>query len=249
MTLGIDIGGSGIKGAPVDLDRGEFALPRLRVPTPQPSTPSACARAMGEIVEHFAGRDDGPIGITIPAPVIDGVTPSMANLDQTWAGFAAEDFLTGQLRRPVTLLNDADAAGIAEMRFGAGRDRGGLVIMTTLGTGIGTALFHNGVLIPNSELGHMEVDGHDAETRASSGYREREGLSWKKWARHLQRYYAALERLLCPDLFIVGGGVSKKHERFLPLLDLRTPIVPARLRNEAGIIGAALAARHRADGA
>ena len=242
LTLGIDIGGSGIKGAPADLDKGEFALPRLRIPTPRPATPQACAQVMDEIVEHFGDETAGPVGITVPAPVIHGVTPSMANLDQSWAGFAAQDFLAERLHRPVRLVNDADAAGIAEMRFGAGRGKGGLVIMTTLGTGIGTALFYDGVLIPNSELGHMEVDGHDAETRASSGYREREGLSWKKWAKSLQRYYAALERLLCPDLFIVGGGVSKKHDRFLPLLDLRTPIVPAQLRNEAGIIGAALAA-------
>lgn len=242
FTLGIDIGGSGIKGAPVDLGKGAFASDRLRIPTPQPSTPRACGRVISEIVDHFADEIDEPVGVTVPAPVIEGVTPSMANLDQEWAGFAAQPFLSERLHRPVRLINDADAAGIAEMRLGAGRDKGGLVVMTTLGTGIGTALFYDGVLIPNSELGHMEVNGHDAETRASSDYRERAELSWKKWAKHLQRYYAALERLLCPDLFIVGGGVSKKHDRFLPLLHLRTPIVPAQLRNEAGIIGAALAA-------
>lgn len=247
--MGVDIGGSGIKGAPVDLEQGAFARPRLRIPTPKLSTPQACAEVIGEIIESFELGPDDPVGITVPAPVVHGETTFMANLHKSWAGLSANDFFSNWLNRPVVLVNDADAAGIAEMRYGIGRDRSGLVVMTTLGTGIGTALFYNGVLIPNTELGHIEINGHDAESRASSAYRERKELSFKQWAnKSLQRYYSTLEMLLAPDLFIVGGGVSRHHEKFLPLLKLKTPIVPATLRNEAGIIGAALAAQNTVAG-
>ena len=246
IALGIDVGGSGIKGAPVDLDRGDFAADRIRIATPAGASPEAVCRVIAEIVERFDGaHGHAPIGVTIPGVVTHGVVRSAANIDPAWVGFDVVAHLHELLDHPVVAVNDADAAGIGEMYYGAARGREGLVMLTTLGTGIGTALIHDGVLVPNSELGHLEIDGHDAETRASSGVREAEDLSWEKWAARLQRYYSHLEALLWPDLFVVGGGVSKKADRFLPLLDLRTPIVPAQLENRAGIIGAAhLAARH-----
>ncbi|MGO2662769.1 MAG: polyphosphate--glucose phosphotransferase [Propionibacterium freudenreichii] len=243
--LGIDVGGSGIKGAPVDLEAGEMAVPRRKVLTPQPSTPEACAGAMATIIEQFADQIDGPIGVAVPAPVLHGVTPFMANLDQSWVGLDADAYLSEKLGREVVLVNDADAAGVAEMQYGAGRGKQGTVVLTTLGTGVGTALFHDGRLVPNTEFGHIEINGRDAESRAASSYMEREHISYKKWAKHLQRYYSTLEKLLWPDLFIVGGGVSREYKRFLPLLNLQTPIVPASLRNGAGTIGAALAASLR----
>ena len=247
IALGIDVGGSGIKGAPVDLDRGYFAADRVRIGTPAGATPEDVCEVIADIVERFDGaHGHAPIGVTIPGVVTRGVVRSAANIDPAWVGFDAVAHLHALLDHPVVVVNDADAAGIGEMYYGAAKGREGLVILTTLGTGIGTALIHDGVLIPNSELGHLEVDGHDAETRASSAARENEDLSWDDWAKRLQRYYSHLEALLWPDLFVVGGGVSKKANRFLPLLDLRTPIVPAQLENRAGIIGAAhLAAQHR----
>ena len=245
IALGIDVGGSGIKGAPVDLDRGDFAADRIRIETPEGASPEAVCEVIADIVERFDGaHGHAPIGVTIPGVVTRGVVRSAANIDSAWIGFDAVAHLHDVLDHPVVVVNDADAAGIGEMYYGAARGHEGLVVLTTLGTGIGTALIHDGVLIPNSELGHLEVDGHDAETRASSGVREAEGLGWDEWAARLQRYYSHLEALLWPDLFVVGGGVSKKADRFLPLLDLRTPLVPAQLENRAGIIGAAhLAAR------
>lgn len=247
-ALGIDIGGSGIKGAIVDLKHGEFSTDRLRIPTPQPATPEAVAGVVGEIADHFAEElGDGPIGITIPAIVAHGVTRSAANIDDTWIDAPAEAIFTQQLGRSVTLVNDADAAGVAEVRWGAAKRHPGLVIVTTLGTGIGTALIHNGVLIPNAELGHIEIGGVDAETMAAASVREREGLDFPEWAERLQAYYSTLEFLLAPDLLVVGGGVSKKADKFLPLLSLRTPIVPAQLRNAAGIVGAAWLAKERMD--
>jgi polyphosphate glucokinase len=246
LPLGIDVGGSGIKGAPVDLSTGDFAAKRQRIDTPVPSTPEAVAEVINQIVDHFDDvRGDSPIGVTIPGVVTHGVVRSAANIDKAWLDFEAEPMLEKVLGHDIVLVNDADAAGVAELHYGAAKGQRGLVIMTTLGTGIGTALIHDGVLVPNSELGHLELDGHDAETRAASSIKEREGLSYPDWAQRLQRYYSHLENLLWPDLFVVGGGVSKDSEQFLPLLRLRTPIVPAVLKNKAGIIGAAHLAAHK----
>ena len=243
--LGIDVGGSGIKGAPVDLTLGDFAEARVRIPTPAKSSPKNVAAVVAEIVENFKEQipADSRIGLTVPAPVVHGRVPFMANLHKSWAGFEAATFFEDRLGRPVTLVNDADAAGLAEVHYGAAKGNDGLVIMTTLGTGIGSAIIHRGVLVPNAELGHVELDGFDAETRAASSIKEKEKLSYKEWAVRLQRYYSHIEMLFSPDLFVVGGGVSKDSEKFLPLLQLHTPIVPAKMRNRAGIIGAALAAQ------
>lgn len=245
-VLGIDIGGSGIKGAPVDLHKGEFATERERIPTPEESTPEAVAEVVAQIVDHFGGdiAKGSPIGITVPAVVHHGVVRTAANIDPSWIGTDADALFTERVGRSVHVMNDADAAGVAEMHYGAGRGNEGVVLLTTLGTGIGTAMFMGGELLPNTELGHLEIDGHDAETRAASSAREREELSWEDWAERLQRYYSHVEDLLWPDLIIVGGGVSKKAEKFLPLLHTRAPIVPAQLKNDAGIIGAAWQAQH-----
>ena len=240
FPLGIDIGGSGIKGAPVDLGTGEFAADRLRIETPAKSTPEACAEVVAQIAERFEdATGDSPIGVTVPAVVVGGVVRTAANIDPAWIGTDAAHLLSETLGRPVTVVNDADAAGVGELHYGAARAVHGLVLLTTLGTGIGTALLHHGRLIPNSELGHLELDGHDAETRASSAARENEDLAWEEWAARLQRYYGHVEDLLWPDLIVVGGGVSKKAEKFLPLLHLRAPLVAAQLENRAGIVGAA----------
>lgn len=243
IILGIDIGGSGIKGAPVNLETGEFAAPRLRIPTPQKSTPKNVAEVVGQIIDQFSDLiGDGPVGLTIPAPVRHGLVPFIANLHNKWTGLQADEFFTEKLGRPITLVNDADAAGLAEVKYGAANGHPGLVIMTTLGTGIGSAIIHRGVLLPNSELGHLELDGFDAETKAASSIKDKEGLSYKDWAKRLQRYYSHLEMLFSPDLFVVGGGVSRDFDKFGPLLELDTPMVPATLRNQAGIMGAAMAA-------
>lgn len=238
--LGIDIGGSGVKGAPVDLAEGAFARERLRIETPVPSTPKAVIKVVGQIAESFADiAGSSPIGVTIPGVVTHGVVRSAANIDKGWLDFDAEAALRDKLGRPVTVLNDADAAGIAELDYGAAKDVAGTVLIATLGTGIGTVLLVDGTLVPNTELGHLELDGFDAETRASSAARERENLSWSEWAQRLQRYFSHVEDLLWPDLIVIGGGVSKKADKYLPLLRLRTPIVPARLLNDGGIVGAA----------
>jgi polyphosphate glucokinase len=243
-AIGVDIGGSGIKGAPVDLASGELAAERLRIPTPQPSTPDAVAKVVADVVARCG---PGAVGVTFPAVVQHGVARSAANVDKAWIGTDVQALLREATGRDVVVVNDADAAGVAEARWGAARDVPGVVVVTTLGTGIGSAVLLDGRLMPNTELGHLEVDGHDAETRASDAARDRDGLSFQEWAERLQRYYRVLEDLLWPDLIVVGGGVSKRHERFLPLLQLRTPIVPAALRNTAGIVGAAaLAAEHAA---
>lgn len=247
LPLGIDIGGSGIKGAPVDLEAGGFAADRIRIETPGRSTPKAVVKIATEIANEFAGvTGDGPVGVTVPAVTSGGTVLSAANIDNAWIGTDAGAMLADALGRPVTLLNDADAAGVAEVRYGAARDTAGTVLVATLGTGIGSALFVDGRLVPNTELGHLEIDGHDAERRASNGAREADDLSWEKWAKRLQRYFRHVEDLLWPDLIVIGGGVSKKADKFLPLLDLRTPIVPAALRNDAGIIGAAWTASQAA---
>ena len=238
--LGIDIGGSGIKGAAVDLARGQFATDRLRFDTPKVSSPAAVADIVAQIAGHFAGDiGDSPVGVTLPAVVTNGVVRTAANIDPAWIGTDARKLLSDKLGRSVTVVNDADAAGVGELHFGAARNASGLVLMTTLGTGIGSALLYNGVLVPNSELGHLEIDGHDAEGRASANVRDEKNLSWQEWAERLQRYYSHIEDLLWPDLIVVGGGVSRKADKFLPLLHLRAPIVAAQLANSAGIIGAA----------
>ncbi|MBA2640903.1 MAG: ROK family protein [Nocardioidaceae bacterium] len=238
--LGIDIGGSGIKGAPVDLDEGAFVGKRKRIATPQPSTPEAVADVVAKISHHFADvTGDSPIGVTLPSVVQSGLVRTAANIDRTWIGTNAVLLLQERLGRSATVVNDADAAGVGELRYGAARNTGGLVLLATLGTGIGTALLYDGVLVPNSELGHLEVDGFDAETRASSHAKDNDDLSYEEWVPRLQRYFAHLEDLLSPDLIVVGGGVSKDADKFLPLLHLRAPIVPAQLGNAAGIIGVA----------
>ncbi len=238
--LGIDIGGSGIKGAAVDLTRGQFATDRLRIDTPKVSSPAAVADIVAQIAGHFASDiGDSPIGVTLPAVVTNGVVRTAANIDPAWIGTDARKLLSDKLGRSVTVVNDADAAGVGELHFGAARNSSGLVLMTTLGTGIGSALLYDGVLVPNSELGHLEIDGHDAESRAAANVRDDKDLSWQEWADRLQRYYSHIEDLLWPDLIVVGGGVSRKADKFLPLLHLRAPIVAAQLANSAGIIGAA----------
>jgi polyphosphate glucokinase len=239
LPVGIDFGGSGIKGAPVDLEKGEFAAERVRIDTPQPASPEAVAKVFSELLGRF-DDSDGPVGVTVPGVVRRGVVHSAANIDKGWIGEDADKLFTDATGRDVHVVNDADAAGLAEVRYGAAKGRGGLVIVTTLGTGIGSALVYDGVLVPNSELGHLEIDGHDAESRAASSVREREDLSWEDWARRLTTYYRTLEDLFSPELFVVGGGVSKKADKFLPLIDIETEIIAATLLNAAGIVGAAL---------
>lgn len=237
-VLGIDIGGSGIKGALVDLVRGELASERQRIATPQPSTPEAVAEVIARLVAHFDYR--GSVGVTFPAIVRRGVVYSAANVDKRWVLTDADALFEAVTGLEVHMLNDADAAGIAEMTFGAGRGQRGVVMVLTFGTGIGSALFSDGVLVPNTELGHLELDGREAEPWASAKAREVYNLGWKKWAARVERYLRYLEALFSPDLFILGGGVSKRSEKFFPYLDLETPIVAAELKNEAGIVGAAL---------
>jgi polyphosphate glucokinase len=241
-VLGIDIGGSGIKGAPVDITSGTLSAERLRIPTPQPSTPDAVAEVVAEIARHFTWQ--GAIGCTFPAIVKHGVVHSAANIDKRWIGEDAAHHFSQSTGCPTLILNDADAAGIAEMRLGAGRDQAGVVLVLTFGTGIGSALFIDGRLVPNTELGHLDLgEHHDVETWAAARVREEKDLSWKKWAKRVKRYLEHLEALFSPDLFIIGGGVSKKSDKFFELLDLHTPYVAAETQNEAGIIGAALAAQ------
>ncbi len=238
--LGIDIGGSGIKGAPVNVKTGQLTAERFRLPTPQPATPKAVGKIVAKVARHFDWR--APVGITFPAVVQNGITLSAANVDEKWIGAPAEKLLAKATGCPVRVLNDADAAGIAEMTFGAGKGHRGEVMILTLGTGIGSAIFVNGVLVPNTELGHLEMNGLDAENYASDRIRKEKNLDWKKWGKRVNKYLALLERLFSPDLFIIGGGVSKKFERYAEFLTPRAPVVPAKLRNEAGIVGAALAA-------
>ena len=239
--LGIDIGGSGIKGAPVDIQHGQLLRDRLRHDTPQPSTPDNVIETVCALVAHFAWR--GPVGCAFPAIVKAGRTLSAANVDRAWVDYPAEQHLRRSAGCPLLLSNDADAAGIAEMAFGAGRGQRGLVFIITLGTGIGSAMFHDGVLIPNSELGHLELKGREAEKWTAGVVRKRERLKWHEWGPRLNAYLAHLEFIFSPDLFILGGGVSRRFNKFSPHLTLSTPVLPAALRNEAGIVGAALAAR------
>ncbi|MFE0648784.1 polyphosphate--glucose phosphotransferase [Streptomyces sp. NPDC059534] len=242
-VFGVDIGGSGIKGAPVDLERGTLTEERHKVLTPQPATPDGVAGCVAEVVANFGWT--GPVGVTFPGVVTGSTVRTAANVDKSWIGVDAGTLLGDRLGGlPVTVLNDADAAGLAEMTFGAGRGRKGTVILLTLGTGIGSAVFTDGRLVPNTELGHLELKGHDAETRASTRAKEDEDLSWEHWAtRRLRKYLAHVEMLFSPELFIIGGGVSRKADKFLPLIEgIRAEILPAELRNNAGIVGAAMAA-------
>lgn len=244
MTLlGIDIGGTGIKGAPVDVETGQLTAERFRIPTPQPALPNSVADVVEQIAGHF--KYTGPTGITFPAVVKQGVIYTAANVDQSWIGTNAGELFSSHVNGPVAVVNDADAAGIAEMRFGAGKDRKGLVIMLTLGTGIGSAIFLDGQLLPNSEFGHLRIRGKDAEKRASEKVREDKKLTWKQWSKHLSEFLNEMEKLFSPDLFIIGGGISKKSDKFFPHLSTKTEviIVPAQMRNDAGIIGAAYLAK------
>ncbi len=238
--LGIDIGGSGIKGAPVNTETGEFTHERYRLPTPQPAKPDAVAETVREVARFF--NWEGPIGCTFPAIVKNGIMHSAANVDDAWIGTNGQALFEEATGLPVHVLNDADAAGIAEMIFGAGRGHEGVVMMLTLGTGIGSALFVDGTLVPNLELGHLEIRGKAAEERASDRIRQEKDLSWEKWARRLNEYLERLDFLFSPDLMIIGGGVSKRADKFLPLLNVNAKLVPAELQNDAGIVGAALSA-------
>jgi polyphosphate glucokinase len=243
-VLGIDIGGTGIKSAPVDTRSGQLLADRHRILTPHPATPDAVAGVVGELAKFFEWT--GPAGATFPAIVKHGVAYSAANVDPAWIGTDAAALLSKEIGGDVTVVNDADAAGVAEVAFGAGKGRTGVVLMVTLGTGIGSALFIDGLLVPNTELGHLKMGKHDAEKLAADSVREEQGLSWKDWSGRVDEYLLMLEALFSPDLFIVGGGVSKKAEKFLPHLSITTEIVPAQLLNEAGIVGAALAHAQRA---
>lgn len=239
--LGVDIGGSGIKGAPVDTQTGILLTPRYRLPTPSPSKPQAVAEIIAKIIQNFNWQ--GFIGCGYPGVVQNGVTMSAANVHKQWIGLDAAALITEVTGCQTCVLNDADAAGLAEMTFGAGKDRKGVVFILTIGTGLGTALFKDGILVPNTEFGHIEIDCQDAETFATDAARKRLKLSWKRWARYVNRYLLTMEKLVSPDLIILGGGVSKSYDRFVPYLTTRAEIVPAQMFNEAGIVGAALAAR------
>jgi polyphosphate glucokinase len=244
LGFGVDIGGSGIKGGVVDLDAGKLVGERLRIPTPDPSKPDAVADVVKHIVDEFGWT--GPLGVTLPAVIKHGVAHTAANIDKAWLGTDAATLFAERLKREpheVVVLNDADAAGVAEISYGWPDDQKGVVVLLTFGTGIGSALFRDGKLIPNTEFGHLEVDGHDAETRAAASVKEEKELSWEEWAHRVTRYVRSLEDLIWPDLIIAGGGVSKKADKWLPLLKVRTRVVAAELRNDAGIVGAARAAK------
>ena len=240
--LGIDIGGSGIKGALINVQTGEMTTKRHRIPTPTKSTPQNVAEVVGELTRHFEWS--GPIGCTFPAVVRHGVVYTAANVDRSWIGTNAEEIFRDATGCPVRVLNDADAAGMAEMVIGAGRDRHGVTIMLTFGTGIGTAIFVDGHLLPNTEFGHLPIRGKDAEHRAAAKVRDDEDLSWPEWAERVNEFLERMEFFFSPDLFIIGGGVSKKQHKFMHHLKAQAEIVPAQLLNEAGIIGAAMAARN-----
>jgi len=240
-VLGIDIGGSGIKAAPVDTTTGQLTADRQKLATPRPSTPDAVAAIVQDLVKHFSWT--GVAGITFPGVVASGVIRTAANVDRSWIGVDAVKAFSASSHLSVTVINDADAAGVAEMRFGAGKGVTGTALMLTFGTGIGSALFIDGTLVPNTEFGHVEIRGKDAEKRASELAREEHNLSWDAWAARVDEYLGHMEALLSPDLIIIGGGVSRKADKFLPLLTgLKAKVVPAVLQNEAGIIGAAMVA-------
>jgi polyphosphate glucokinase len=244
VILGVDIGGSGIKGAPVDTSSGVLLAPRYRIPTPEGAKPRPMAEVVGLISQHFDWQ--GTIGVGFPSVIRNGIVRSAANIHKKWLDTHIDTLISEATGCPTYTLNDADAAGLAEMTFGAGKDRGGVVMIITIGTGLGSALFTNGELVPHTEFGHIEIRGMDAERRASDMARKVEKLSWKQWAGRLDEYLHTLERLLWPDVFILGGGVVKQHEKFIPLLTVEAEVVPAQFLNDAGIVGAALAARQAA---
>lgn len=251
LAIGIDFGGSGIKGAVVDVRTGQLVGNRLRIPTPQPSVPDEVVGVMDELVRHLVAPwdprdgDAFPVGVGLPAAIRNGVTLTAANIDSAWIGFAAEQEMEFAMRRTVAAGNDADVAGLAEIRLGAGRYQRGLVFVLTIGTGIGSALFIDGRLVPNTELGHLVVDGRDAEERVAESARARLGLNWREWAAGFDAYLHELERLFWPDLFILGGGASKRADNYLSFLTVKTPIALATFRNNAGIVGGALIAHER----
>ena len=247
QALGVDVGGSGVKGAIVDLSTGQLVGERFRLETPQPATPEAVTATVAEVVRHF--EFDGPLGVTYPGVVVDGVVYTAANVDRSWIGTNAADQYSKALGgRAVTVLNDADAAGLAEQRYGAGRNHKGVVVLLTFGTGIGSAVIHNGMLLPNTEFGHIEVDGKEAEHRAASSVKERKEWSYRRWTKEVTKVLVAVENAIWPDLFIAGGGISRKADKWIPLLTNRTPVVAAELLNTAGIVGAAMAAAEAQSG-
>jgi polyphosphate glucokinase len=243
QILGIDVGGSGIKGAPVDTETGKLLAERNRIKTPEKAEPGPVAEVVAQVAQSFDWKK--PIGIGFPAPIKNGIAMMAANISEKWIGINADELFTSITGCPCKVGNDADVAGLAEMTFGAGKDQAGTVIMITLGTGIGTAIFSDGHLLPNTEFGHVEINGKDAEYRASDAARQRKNLSWKKYAKRLNSYLMTMEKLFWPDLFIIGGGISKVHEKFIPLLTVQAKVVPAQFQNEAGIVGAALFTRDR----
>jgi polyphosphate glucokinase len=239
--FGIDVGGSGIKGGIVDLDTGQLIGERIKLLTPQPATPSSVAKTIAEVVDGFGWT--GPLGVTYPGVVTRGIVQTAANVDKAWIGTNARDIISAELNgQDVTVLNDADAAGLAEERYGAGKGHDGLVVLLTFGTGIGSAVIHNGTLIPNTEFGHLEVGGREAEQRAASSVKEKFDWSYQKWTKQVTKVLVAIENAIWPDLFIAGGGISRKADKWIHLLENRTPVVPAALLNTAGIVGAAMAA-------
>jgi polyphosphate glucokinase len=241
QVLGVDVGGSGIKGGIVDLDTGQLIGDRVKLLTPQPATPSAVAKAIAAVVKEFDWS--GPLGVTYPGVVTHGIVRTAANVDKSWIGTNASEIISAELNgQRVVVLNDADAAGLAEESHGAGKDATGVVVVLTFGTGIGSAVIHNGILLPNTEFGHLEVGGKEAEHRAASSVRDRRGWSFKKWAKQVTKVLVVIENAMCPELFIVGGGVSRKADLWVPLLKNHTPVVAAALENTAGIVGAAMAA-------
>lgn len=240
--FGIDVGGSGVKGGIVDLETGHLIGDRYKLPTPQPATPDAVAKTIAAVVKEFGWT--GPLGVTYPGVVANGVIRTAANVDRSWIGTKATEVIGAALDgQSVTVLNDADAAGLAEVKFGAGKGKGGVIVLLTFGTGIGSALIHSGVLLPNTEFGHLEVGGKEAEHRAASSVKEKNNWSYKRWAPEVTKVLVAIENALWPDLFIAGGGISRKADKWLPLLKCRTPVVAAALQNTAGIVGAAVAAQ------
>lgn len=239
--FGIDVGGSGVKGGIVDLDTGQLIGERFKLPTPQPATPDAVAETVAAVVKEFGWT--GRLGVTYPGVVTHGLVHTAANVDKSWLGVNVQDIYTAALDgQPVTVLNDADAAGLAEERFGAGRDNTGVIVLLTFGTGIGSAVIHNGILLPNTEFGHLEVGGKEAEHRAASSVKERKDWSYERWSVEVTKVLVAIENAIWPDLFIVGGGISRKADKWVHLLTNRTPVVAAALQNTAGIVGAAMAA-------
>lgn len=239
-AFGIDVGGSGIKGGVIDLETGQMIGERIKLLTPQPATPAAVSQTIADVVHQFGWT--GPLGVTYPGVVIDGVVRTAANVDSAWLGTNVRDEISSALDgHHVTVLNDADAAGLAEARYGASRGHSGLIVLLTFGTGIGSAVIHNGTLIPNTEFGHIEVDGVEAEHLAASSVKERNGWNYREWTQQVTKVLCAIENAIWPDLFIVGGGISRKSEKWVPLLGNRTPVVAATLQNAAGIVGAAMA--------